>query len=397
MGAILHQLGFAGYDGPMPAVRRVPSFPVGLEYVHASIHSCRSADNTRIAFARAGRGPLIVETPTWLTHLELEATNLAAAPWLAELGRGRSVVRYDLRGCGLSQRECDDQCLDAWVADLEAVVDALGLERFPLIGRCQGGAIALAYAARHPERVERLLLYGSFVQGALAQPPERAQVAEVEALATLIETGWGRAVPAFREVFACMLMPTAAPERVRALGELEAQCAGAGTAARLWRAFHRIDVEALAPRVRAPTLVLHARGDGMAPFLEGCRLAALVPEARFVPLDSQNHLLQPDEPAWPQLWQEIDRFLQPRAETPTAAGFAELTGREREVLELLASGLSNPEIAEQLAIRPKTVRNHVTNIFGKLGARHRGDVIVRAREAGFGASGHRALSMPQRV
>jgi pimeloyl-ACP methyl ester carboxylesterase/DNA-binding CsgD family transcriptional regulator len=354
--------------------------------VHPRIRFCRSVDGARIAFATAGEGPPLVQTPTWLTHLELDWTSAAWRPWIDELARHHTLVRYDLRGCGLSERSPGDGdfSLRAWVADLEAVADALGLSRFPLLGLCQGGAIAAAFAARHPERVSRLVLYGSYVQGALARDPQSRAAREALALGELIESGWGRATPAFREVFACMLLPEAAPEVARALAETERECATPETATRLWIAFHRLDVENVARRVSCPTLVLHARGDGMVPFAEGQRLAALVPGAQFVPLEGRNHILQAGEPAWARFWPEVHGFLGRDAHVSAPAERNGLTSRENAVLDQIARGRSNDEIAHLLGIRAKTVRNHITSIFRKLGVRRRAQAIVRARDTGLG-------------
>ncbi len=351
--------------------------------MHSGIRFCRSADGARIAYYTAGKGAPLVQTPTWLTHIGLDADG-PWRPWIDELRRDHRLVRYDLRGCGLSDRDCATQSLASWVADLEAVVDRLELERFPLFGLCQGAAIAVGYAARHPDRVSRLVLYGSYLQGVFARPEPGEAAQQVTALGKLIETGWGGDRPAFREVFACLLMPSASPGKVREMAEMERHSASAEMAARLWTAFHRVDVRQAAPRVRAPTLVLHCRGDGMVAFEEGRRLAARIPDARFVALDSDNHILQADEPAWERLWEELHGFLG-RPAPAAVAPYGELTPREREVLDQLARGRSNPEISSALGIRPKTVRNHVSSIFGKLGTHHRAEAVVRARQAGFGA------------
>jgi pimeloyl-ACP methyl ester carboxylesterase/DNA-binding CsgD family transcriptional regulator len=354
------------------------------------IRFCRSGDGARIAFCTSGAGPPLVQTPTWMTHLELDWESRVWRPWLDELAGDHRLVRHDLRGCGLSDRNVDDLSLESWVADLESVVDALELDRFPLLGICQGAAIAVGYAARHPERVTRLVLYGGYVQGALAQAPGQAQD-EVSALATLIGTGWGRPLPAFREVFARMLMPEAAPEAVRSLAELERHSATPEMARRLWLAFHSVDVADLAPSLRVPALVVHCRHDAMVPFDEGRRLASLIPRARFVALEGCNHILQPGDACWTRLWSEVRRFLGPDESAPAHAlvadaqgAFPDLTHRERTLLDLIARARSNAEIAVALDISPKTVRNHITSIFAKLGVSRRAEAIVLARDAGIG-------------
>jgi len=352
------------------------------------VRFCRSADGTGIAIGTNGKGPALVQAPTWMTHIELDWESRVWRPWLDQLADGHTLVRHDLRGCGLSDRDVAGVSLASFVADLEAVVDTLALQRFPLFGLCQGGVIAAAYAARHPDRVTQLVLYGSYVQGALARTGRTLEAREAEALATLIETGWARPTPAFREVFASLLMPDARPEVVRALSEMERHSTTPAMARRLWLAFHAFDIADVAPRLAVPTLVLHCRGDGMVPFEEGRRLATLIPGARFVALDGSNHILQSDDACWGRLWDEVHSFLGGDRPAPEAGApaFSELTPRERELLDLIARGRSNAAIAEALSISPKTVRNHVTSVFGKLGVSHRAEAIVLAREAGLGSN-----------
>ena len=363
------------FDGGQPSLPRV--------------RFCRSADGARIAYGMSGTGPPLVAAPTWLTHLELDWEKPVWSRWFKELASTHKLVRYDLRGCGLSDRHVGTLGLDAWVRDLEAVVDAARLDRFPLFGLCQGGAIATAFAARHPDRVTRLVLYGSYVQGALAGHQSAEMVDEVRALATLIGSGWGRPAPAYREIFARLLLPDGPAELVTSLADLERRSAAAQMAQRLWLSFHQIDIEEVAPQVRVPTLVLHCRGDNMVPFTEGRRLATLIPDAQFVALDGRNHILQEQDAAWIRLWQEVHAFLEQPPEAAVAHTRGQsfgLTRREIEVLDLIARGRSNAEIASALSIAPKTVRNHVTNLFGKLGVSHRAEAVVRALEAGFGAA-----------
>lgn len=353
-----------------------------------SVRFCRSADGGRIAFSTNGKGPPLVQGPTWMTHIELDWESRVWRPWLDQLGEGHTLVRHDLRGCGLSDRDLADVSLPNFVADLEAVVDSLGLDRFPLLGVCQGGVIAAAYAARHPDRVSQLVIYGSYVEGALARAAGSPKAKDVGAIATLIEAGWARPTPAFREVFASMLMPDARPEVVRAMSEMERHSTTPAMARRLGLAFHTFDVEDAAMRLAVPTLVLHCRGDGMVPFEEGRRLATLIPGARFVALDACNHILQTEDPCWGCFWDEVHSFLGGDRPTPEAgtAAFSELTPRERELLELIARGRSNAAIAEKLSISPKTVRNHITSVFGKLDVSHRAEAIVLARDAGLGSN-----------
>jgi len=366
--------------------------------VTPSIRFCRSADGVRIAYARVGKGPPLVQAPTWMTHLELDWVAPAWTPWLAELTREHRLVRHDLRGCGLSDRDPAAIGIDSWVADLEAVVDAAGIDRFVLFGICQGAAIAAAFAARHPDRVRRLVLYGSYVEGALVRGTGSAAAREAEMLGELIGTGWGRSTPAFRELFARLLMPDASHGTSREFAEMERESASPEMARRLWRAFHAVDIRDEVGRIRAPTLVAHATGDAIVPFDEGRRMAASIAGAEFVPLDGRNHILQPHEPCWGRFWREVRRFLAHDAAPSRSGhtGFAELTPRERQVLDLVARGLGNDEIAAELTIASKTVRNHVTHLFSKLGVRHRAEAVVRAREAGFGTDDAGPVSRSRR-
>ena len=353
------------------------------------IRFCTSFDDTRIAYATAGTGPPLLRVGNWLTHLELDWEGPIWSPWFEELCRSHRLVRFDLRGSGLSDRSVDDLSFDAWVKDLEAVVDALGLGRFSLLGLCQGGAVALAYAVRHPHRVSRLILYDSYTHGDLVAGATPRQKQQAEALAEMIAVGWSRHNTAFRQLFADLLMPEASEEQKCWLAELGRQSVSTKTAARLWKACHKIDIRALAPRLQTPTLVFHVRNDAMVPFDKGRRLASLVPDARFVPLPGENHILHADEPAWERFVSELQHFLAEEVERPlySESGFCELTPREHEVLGLIAQGISNTQIAERLFISPKTVRNHITRIFSKLQVSRRAEAIVQAREAGFGRNG----------
>lgn len=352
------------------------------------IHLCSTGDGTRLAYARSGRGPPLVKTANWLTHLKSDWDSPVWRHWLTELSTHRTLVRYDERGCGLSDWDVPEISFDAWVEDLEAVVDAEGIDRFALLGVCQGAAVAVAYAARHPDRVSRLVLYGGFARGRLAGDPPEPTRREAETLANLVALGWGQENPAFRQVFTTLFLPEATPAQMQWYTELQRISTNTSNALAIGRTVFNTDVRDLAPRVTAPTLVLHARGDAMIPFRRGRELAALIPEARFVPLDSRNHILLEEEPAWGEFLHHVRDFLRVETggdgsadpETP----FPGLTAREREVLDVIARGLSNDEIAETLCISPKTVRNHITRIFRKLGVSRRARAIVRAREHGYG-------------
>lgn len=338
-----------------------------------------AADGTRIAVGSIGSGPPLVRAAHWLSHIEHDLASPVWRPWLAALSAHACYVRYDQRGCGLSDADARDLSLDAWVGDLEAVVDGLGLPRFPLIGMSQGGAVAIAYAVRHPERVSHLVLAGAYARGALRRDASDAQRLEAETLTNLIRVGWGRDNPAFRQVFTNLFIPDGTPEQHRWWNELERLTASPEVAARTLEAFHEVDVSELAGRVSVPTLVMHARGDARVPFDEGRLLAALIPGARFVPLDSRNHVLLDGEPAWPVFMAELRAFI--GAGAATGLDGLGLTPSEQAVLQLLAQGLDNHAIADRLGKQEKTVRNQVSAIFAKLGVHSRAEAVARVRDA----------------
>ena len=346
------------------------------------IRFCTAADGVRIAFATHGTGPPIVRASTWLTHLESDWQSPLWRHWLEGLADGHTVVRYDERGCGLSDWAVEDLSLQAWVGDLETVVDAAGLERFALLGTSHGGPIVIAYAARHPERVSHLVLYGTYARGRLMRSaPERE---EAELLVSLVRVGWGQANPAFRRVFTTLFVPGATPEQMDWFDELQRVSTSPETAARIRRARGEVDVMALASRVAVPTLVLHARDDAVVPVAEGRLLATLVPDARFVPLAGANHILLADEPAWPAFLAELHAFLG-RAAPSVAEELPELSPREREVLGLVAAGLDNEGIAARLYLSVRTVERHLSNIYAKLGVS--GKAARAAAAARFSRSG----------
>jgi pimeloyl-ACP methyl ester carboxylesterase/DNA-binding winged helix-turn-helix (wHTH) protein len=270
---------------------------------------CTASDGVRIAYATSGTGPPLVKPANWLTHLEFDWESPVWRHWLHELSRDHTLIRYDERGSGLSDRDVEDHSFDAWVRDLETVVDALGLERFPLFGLSQGCAVAVAYAARHPDRVSRLVLYGGYVQGAVARARTPEELEEATMLMRNLPLGWGRDNPAFRLFFAAKFIPEGTAEQLRWFSDLQRITTTPEIAVRLRSTAAAIDVTMLAPQVRAPTIVLHATGDGAVPFDQGRSFAALIPGARFVPLESRNHIILPNEPAWPRFCDEVRRFL----------------------------------------------------------------------------------------
>jgi pimeloyl-ACP methyl ester carboxylesterase/DNA-binding CsgD family transcriptional regulator len=352
------------------------------------IRLCLAPDGVRLAYAVSGHGPPLVKVANWLSHLDYDWRSPVWRHWMRELSTGHTLIRYDERGCGLSDWEVSDFSFEAWVRDLETIVDARGLDRFPLLGISQGAAVAVAFAARHPERVSALVLYGGYARGRLQREPTPAQIEEAELLLRLTHLGWGQRRSAYCQVFSRLFMPDAPPERIEWLDDLQTRTTSTENAVRFQSVFARVDVTDAAPRVRAPTLVLHSRDDAVVPFEEGRVLSSLIPDARFVPLEGRNHIIQEDEPAWPAFLEELRNFLRGTAsETEpviTLGPFPDVTDRERDVLELIAQGFDNSQIAGRLHISPKTVRNHITSIFRKLDVETRPKAIVAARTAGFG-------------
>lgn len=343
------------------------------------IHLCTSEDGVRLAYAVTGSGQPLVKVANYLTHLEHDWP--VWRHWLEEFSRYCELFRYDERGCGLSDRDVDEFSVDAWVKDLHAVTLATGLERFPLLGISQGAPVAVAYAVRYPERVSRLILYGGFARGRFHCDLTPDQRLEAETMINAIRLGWGKHSPAFRQLFSTMLMPEANIQQQHDLNELARLSAKPDTAARMVRAFCDINVQELAKQVSVPTLVIHVRKDTCIAFEEGRRLAALIPGAEFVPLDSKNHVLLAHEPAWKEFCQRIRHFLAVETNKEKTTNFLqELTRREREILAGIAKGSSNAQIAAQLQITEKTVRNHVTNLFSKLNISRRAEAIVLARD-----------------
>lgn len=345
---------------------------------------CTTSDGVRLAYAKLGTGPPVLKIGSWVSNVEFDATSAVWKPWLAELSRDNTLLRYDPRGCGLSDRDVTDFTLDAWVRDLETVADAAGLAHFTLLGMSQGGAIAIAYAAKHPERVDKLVLYGAYARGVLQRGNQLRQREELDATTKLIELGWGRENPAFRQMFTSLFLPDGTPEEVDSFNRLQQVSASPEGASAMVRGFADINVQALAPQVRCPTLVLHAHGDARVPFDEGRLMASLIPGARFVPLQSRNHVLLVHEPAWQTLADELHAFLEKPSIPIDALPFPELTQRERELLDLIAEGRDNDDIARRLGVSNKTVRNHITRIFAKLDVPTRAQAIVHAREVGMG-------------
>jgi pimeloyl-ACP methyl ester carboxylesterase/DNA-binding CsgD family transcriptional regulator len=338
----------------------------------------------RLAWAESGRGPALVKAANWLTHLELEWESPVWRHWIRFFSNHFRFVRHDERGCGMTDWNVSDLSFERWVEDLEAVVAAAApQEPFALLGMSQGAATCVAYAVRHPERVSHLVLYGAYARGALRRgDPDKERL--YQAMIDLVRLRWGDDNPAFRQVFTSRFIPGGTDEQIGWFNDLCRKTTSPENAARLLETRATIDVMSLLGKVRTPTLVLHSRDDDVIQISEGRILAAGISGAQFIELDSKNHVLLENEPAWERFCDEVLEFTglkgSTRGEDPA---FASLSPREREVLALITEGLGNAQIAERLSISEKTVRNHVSNLFDKLGVWTRAQAIVFARDRGF--------------
>lgn len=294
-------------DHPAGPNRRRAGGPPGSE--RQTIRFCRADDGTCIAYATVGSGPPLLKAANWMTHLDLEWTTPVWSHWLGGLARDRQLVRYDERGCGLSDWEVPSFTFDDWVDDLETMADAAGLDRFPLLGVSQGGAVAVAYAARRPERVSRLVLAGAYARGRLVRAQTAAERGEAALDLDLARVGWAHQDPSFLGVFASQFLPEGTAAELEAFIGFQRQTTSPANAVRFLEEFARIDVSDIAHRVQCPTLILHARNDVRVPASQAAELAALIPDSELVLLDSRNHLLTASEPAWPEFLSHIDTFL----------------------------------------------------------------------------------------
>jgi pimeloyl-ACP methyl ester carboxylesterase/DNA-binding CsgD family transcriptional regulator len=350
-------------------------------------------DGVKLAYAVSGEGPPLLKTANWLNHLDYDWSSPVWRHWFETLSARHRLYRYDQRGSGLSDHVDADFSFERQVADLEQIADAAALGKFALLGISQGSAVAVEYAARHPQRVSHLVLLGGFARGWAQRGPEALRAGR--AMAEVVRIGWGAGTRAYRRMFAELLMPQASDQQVDWLTELQLRTTTPEIAARIMEASGNIDVADRLATVRVPTLVLHPRRDAMVPFDEGRKLASGIPGARFVELDSSNHVLIDGEPAWERFIGAAGEFLGWQREAPRrrpveapapSEELAALTAREREILDLVATGSSNQQIAAALFISEKTVRNHLTAIFDKIGVSSRSQAIVFARDRGLAAS-----------
>jgi DNA-binding SARP family transcriptional activator/pimeloyl-ACP methyl ester carboxylesterase len=296
-------------DGSMSAPAQVGD-PRYSSLATQSIRFCSTPDGVRLAYAVSGDGPPLVKASNWMTHLDYDWESPVWRHWWQGLSRRHRLIRYDERGCGLSQWDVDDFSLEAFVRDLESVVDSLGLERFPLLGISQGGPIAITYCARHPERVERLILYGTGVLGRRRKARSDADHRQLDALAELMRVSWGADEPSFQRVYNARFMPDGPIEQWRAFDELQKRTAPPQNAARLWESMQLVDVTVDARSLRVPTLILHSRDERLRPYPDAERLASLIAGSRLVALESNNHILQEGEPAFARFLATMDSFLE---------------------------------------------------------------------------------------
>ncbi len=356
-----------------------------MKKISQRIRYLRTADGVRLAWAEAGAGRALVKAANWMTHLEYDWESPVWRHWLYFFSENFRFVRHDERGCGMTDWNAGDLSFERWVEDLETVVAAAAPQKpFALMGISQGAATCIAYAAKHPEHVSHLVLYGGYARGSFHREDaehERFYRAMIE----LVRLGWGSDNPAFRQIFTSRFAPDASDEQLGWFNELCRKTTSPETAARLLETRAEINVTPLLGEIRTPTLVIHSRGDDVISINEGRILAAGIPNAEFIELDSKNHVLLKDEPAWTRFCEEVLEFTGVKGkkygEDPA---FAALTQREREILALIAEGFGNADIAARLSISEKTVRNHVSNLFDKLGVWTRAQAIVFARDRGFG-------------
>ena len=323
------------------------------------IRFCTSSDGTRIAYATVGQGSPVIRIRPWFTHLEFEWENPLWRSVIDRLSARHLLIRHDGRGMGLSDREVSDYSPEAQVRDLEAVLDALGLERVALYGLSQGGATAITYAVRYPQRVSRLILYGSFARMGWLVDTEEGQQLHHTAL-VLIRQGWGTDLPAYRQFFTSLFLPDGDAGAIRQFNEMQRISASPENAAAVLSAMPDTDVSELLSQVRAPTLVVHCRDDAIIPFEAGRELAAGIPGARFLPLDGRNHVILPDEPAAEVLAKAVEEFLREGEEAPTeapeAGGFRTILFTDIEGSTALTQRLGDAGAREVLREHERIVR-----------------------------------------
>jgi DNA-binding CsgD family transcriptional regulator/pimeloyl-ACP methyl ester carboxylesterase len=348
------------------------------------IRFCNSRDGVRLAYATVGQGPPLVLVSGGHSHLELDLGSPVFGHWIAELARTHALVRLDTRGYGLSERDVADHSIEAIAADLAAVADALELSRFALVAWMGATPIALTYAHANPGRVSHLVLHGGYLRGWLMRGVDSRERAAVEALVAQVHNGWDLPDPIVRHAITSSFIPESTAEQQAWMNEALRLSAHGADAARRFRVRLLADVTAIAREVRAATLVLNTESDTNPPLSESLLAASRIPDAHLVALPGRNHILLEDEPAWPRWLEEVRSFLE--GDRARGSPFEGLSPRELELARLIAAGLDNAQVAARLDISEKTVRNHVTRVFAKLGVTSRAQAIVLAHRAGLGES-----------
>jgi pimeloyl-ACP methyl ester carboxylesterase/DNA-binding CsgD family transcriptional regulator len=354
--------------------------------VDQRIAFARSKDKTTIAYALSGEGPPLVRAGTWLTHVHHDWENPILAHWLQFMSERHTLVRYDPRGCGLSQTDVGTITFDDWVADLEAVVDRLELQTFPLFGMSQGAAVAAEYAIRHPERVSQLTLYAPLVTGWGGRTDPASQ--KWQAMQQLVLAGWGDENMAFPAMFAHLFLPESSPQLRHWYAELQRKSASKEVASRFMSVLGELNMFRRLKNIRVPTLVIQIAHDHVVDPRSAPGIASEIAGSQFVSIDSRNHILLEDEPGWQEFKSVFARHVPgatapPRRDAAARERIEQLSQREQRILGEIAKGLNNREIAAGLFISEKTVRNHITSIFDKLGVSSRAQAIVMAKEAGL--------------
>ncbi|MBV8799892.1 MAG: alpha/beta fold hydrolase [Alphaproteobacteria bacterium] len=302
---------------------------------HQQIQYCTTTDGVRLAYSVMGKGSPIVRAAHWLTHLEYDLKSPVWRHFVLGLAHRHTLIRYDARGEGLSQRDVDEISFDKWLTDLETVVDAAKLDRFILLGVSQGASVSIAYAVRHPERVSHLILHGGFARGFLHAGDPDEQAKNLELTRAIVREGWGREEDAYRQWFTSQFIPEATAEQARWFNELERVSATAEVAERHLVASAQLDVAHLLPEVRTPTLVTHARGDLRIRFWRGQELAVGIPGAKFVPLEGKNHLFLANEPAHRAFFDALASFLGDPPLRGALPGSRNIIGQVEDVVRTL--------------------------------------------------------------
>ena len=352
-----------------------------------SIRLTKTRDGVTLAWAEAGSGHALVKASNWLSHLQFDWDSPVWRHWIRFFAEHYRFIRYDERGCGMTEWEVKEIAAAQWYDDIETVIEvARPAKPFALLGISQGGAAAIHYAVEHPQDVSHLILCGAYAQGRAVRD-NAADLEQLRAVIALTRLGWGKENPVYRQLFTSRFIPGATEEQIKWFNELCRRTTTPEIAARIMEARGQLDIVDLLARVMVPTLVLHARNEEAVPLSQGRLLAARIPGAKFVELDSRNHILLEHEPAWERFKEEVLAFTgqAPHLESEDPL-FEVLSPREREILTRIAAGCTNIDIGRQLFISEKTVRNHITRIFEKLGVQSRAQAIVLAKDKKLGVA-----------